>query len=130
MNPTDTQALLEILNLQRVALERIADALERLAPATNAAPNYQFPLETFGQFDWSKINATVVQFDQYGAAVVSWQGQQFIRRSPNNKFGQIIFFSRCVGKDENGENKYVRLISFKPVSEAEPLPDKVIRHIT
>jgi hypothetical protein len=32
------------------------------------------------------------------------------------------------GKDENGENKYERLITFKPMSkvEVEPLPEKVL----
>ena len=73
-----------------LALERIAEAVERLAPASTAAPNYTYPLESFSSFDWASINATVVQSDQYGAAIVSWKGQQFVRRSPSNKFDPAI----------------------------------------
>lgn len=111
-----------------LALERLADALERMAPIA-AAPNYQHPLEDFVGFDWASINATVDRLDQYGAAIVSWRGQQFVRRSPSNKFGEAIWFSRCVGKGDDGENKYERLITFKPVSrvEVEPVPDRIQR---
>lgn len=129
MTPEQINRLLEIQNRQMLALERLADAVERLAPTTAVAPNYQRPLESFATFDWSSIDATVERSDQYGAAIVSWRQFQFMRRSPSNKFGEIIFFSRCVGKDESGENKYERLISFKPVSkvEVEPLPAKVLQ---
>lgn len=124
-----TEDLLKQINHN---LERIADALDRLAPTTFSAPSYQYPLENFGSFNWDTIGATVVQNDQYGAAIVSWKGQQFVRRSPQNKFGEAIWFSRSVGKDENGENKYERLITFKPMSkvEVEPVPNKVMKHIT
>lgn len=129
MTPEQIDRLLEIQNRQMLALERLADAVERLAPTTTVAPNYQRPLECFANFDWDSIGATVERSDQYGAAIVSWRGFQFVRRSPSNKFGEIIFFSRCVGKDESGENKYERLISFKPMSkiEVEPLPAKVLQ---
>jgi hypothetical protein len=52
-----------------------------------------------------------------------------VRRSPANKFGEAIWFSRCTGKDENGENKYEKLITFKPTSKiaVEPLPEKVLQ---
>jgi hypothetical protein len=65
--------------------------------------------------------------DNDGAAVVSWRGNQFLRRSAQNKFKPAIWFSRAIGKDENGENRYERLISFKQMAEVEPLPDKVRR---
>ncbi len=93
------------------------------------APNFQRSLETFAAFNWASIGATVERTDQYGAAIVSWRGLQFVRRSPSNKFQEIIFFSRCVGKDDDGNNKYERLISFKPVSkiDVEPVPLKVER---
>jgi hypothetical protein len=70
--------------------------------------------------------------DQYGAAIVSWNGQQYTRRSPSNKFGEAVWFSRCVGKDESGQNKYERLITFKPTSKAQvdPIPEKVSRLMT
>ncbi|HEY9635256.1 MAG TPA: single-stranded DNA-binding protein [Coleofasciculaceae cyanobacterium] len=129
MTPEQTNLWLEIQHRQMLALERIADTLERIAPTSTKAPNYQYPLESFTTFDWTSIGATIVQNDQYGAAIVSWRGQQFVRRSPSNKFDPAIWFSRCVGKDESGENRYERLITFKPLSktEVEPVPEKVRR---
>lgn len=123
------QLFLEIQHRQMVALEKIASAVERLVPSTTSAPNLTAPLESFTTFYWDSIGATVERSDQYGAAIVFWRGLQFVRRSPSNKFGDIIFFSRCVGKDDDGNNKYERLISFKPLSkvDVEPIPEKVNR---
>lgn len=106
-------------------LIRLCEAMERLAP--QQAPDYQIPLERWSKFDWATIGATVELADNYGAAVVFWRGQQFQRRSPNNKFGVAVWYSRCTGKDERGENQYERLCTFKPVKriEVEPLPEKV-----
>lgn len=132
MTPEQTNLWLDIQHRQMTALERIADVLERIAPTQQPAPNYQYPLESFAEFSWGQIGAEVVQRDQYGAAIVNWRGQQYVRRSPSNKFGEAIWFSRCIGKDDNGENKYERLVTFRPLSkfEVEPLPEKVARHVT
>jgi DdrB-like protein len=129
MTPDQINLWLEIQNRQMQALERIAETLDRLAP--NTAPNYQRPLEEFKNFNWATINANVERSDQYGAAIVSWCGYQFVRRSPSNKFGAAVWFSRCTGKDEKGENLYERLITFKPTSqkEVEPIPEKVSKYI-
>src|SRR5689334_6949166 len=107
-------------------LIRIADALERMAPAMPKAPNYQYPIEAFPNFDWESINAVVEKQDQYGVAVVAWGGQVWVRRSPANKYGGAIWFSRAVGKDEEGKTFYERLITFKPRNvTVEPIPEKV-----
>ncbi|MHC5762616.1 single-stranded DNA-binding protein [Nostoc sp.] len=134
MTPEETHTWLQIQHRQMLALEKMAANLERMAIALDrlsprTAPNYQFPLEQFKNFDWSAIGATVEKSDQYGAAIVSWGGQQFTRRSPTNKFDPAIWFSRCTGKAEDGSNAYERLITFKPLSktEVDPLPDKVRR---
>jgi DdrB-like protein len=129
MNPEQVNLWLEIQHRQMTALEQIAAALDRLAP--NTAPNYQRPLEEFKSFNWESINVSIERSDQYGAAIVNWRGYQFVRRSPSNKFGEAIWFSRCVGKDDSGENKYERLITFKPASkkEVEALPEKVSRYL-
>ena len=110
------------------ALERIADALERLAPPP-AIPNYQFPLEAFRSFDWKSIGATVEQSDASGATVICRSGLHFTRRSPSNKFGEAIWFSRSVGKDNNGQPQYERLITFQPINnvQIDPLPEKTRR---
>jgi hypothetical protein len=130
MTPDQYNLWLEIQHRQITALERIAEALDRLAP--NTAPNYQRSLEDFRAFNWESINATIERSDQYGAAIVNWRGYQFVRRSPSNKFGEAIWFSRCIGRDDAGENKYERLITFKPVSKAQvdALPEKVSRLMT
>ncbi|PZV13450.1 MAG: hypothetical protein DCF22_10770 [Leptolyngbya sp.] len=113
-----------------MALERIAASLERLAPTNQPAPNYQKTLEEFRGFDWATIGASVVQSDPSGAAIVEWDGQQFTRRSPTNKFGEAIWFSRSVGKDDDGNTRYERLITFKKAGEVEPIPDRVNRAIS
>ncbi len=129
MTPEQIALLLDMQTRQLLALERLADAVERLAPTAIAAPNYSRSLESFATFDWHSIKATVERSDQHGAAIVSWNGALFVRRSPANKFGEAIWFSRCTGKDENGENKYEKLITFKPTSKiaVEPLPEKVLQ---
>lgn len=109
---------------------RIADALERIAPATPKAPNYQYPIEAFKNFDWETINAVVEKTDQFGAAIINWGGRSWIRRSPSNKFGAAIWFSCAVGKDDEGNTLYERLITFKPRNtEVEPIPSKTFNLI-
>ena len=110
MTPEQTNLWLEIQHRQMIALENIATSIQQLVPLSTAAPNYQQPLESFARFDWESISATVERSDQYGAAIVSWRGLQFVRRSPSNKFGEAIWFSRCTGKGEDGENKSPRCL--------------------
>jgi hypothetical protein len=55
---------------------------------------------------------------------LEWGGHAWQRRSPQNKFGSAIWYSRAVGKDESGVH-YARLITFREMGDAEPLPAKV-----
>lgn len=57
MTPEQINLWLEIQNRQMQALERIANAVECLAPTTTAAPNYTNSLESFLSFDWESIGA-------------------------------------------------------------------------
>lgn len=102
-------------------LERIATALERIAPAPTA-PNYQAKLEDFGNFNWEAISCKIEGRDRFGVSTVIWQGNRYLRRSPDNAYGATIFFSRCTGRDEDGRNQYERLITFKPASEIKIQP--------
>ena len=131
MSPDQWQLFLEIHHRQVVAIEKLVELVSQLVPPNTAAPNHQCALENFQGFDWASIGATVARSDQFGAAIVSWRGMQFVRRSPANKFGEALWFSRCVGKDDSGENKYERLITFRPLSkvEVEPVPEKVTRFV-
>jgi hypothetical protein len=101
-------------------LERIAQALERMAPC-ESAPNLTYDLGEFKTFDWQAIGASVEVADQYGPAIVVWQGNRFTRRSPENAYNTAIFYSRCVGK-EGDRNLYERLITFKELPKnARPI---------
>jgi hypothetical protein len=129
MNSEQIDLLIEIQHRQMIALEKIAIALDKLTPKN--APNYQYPLTSFKTFEWESIEATVDRSDNCGATVVTWNGQQYIRLSPVNKFKPAIWFSRCTSKRDDGSNEYERLITFKsmPKAEIEPLPEKVNRLI-
>lgn len=124
MTPQDVQTYLSLQQRINESLLRIAIALEQMIPQA-VAPNYQFELKDFATFNWASIGALVVQRDSDGATAVLWKNNTFLRRSPSNKFGAAIWFSRCVGKDAMGANKYERLITFKVMSVPEKLPQKV-----
>ena len=131
MTPQQFAQYLALQQQQIIELSRIAAALEQLQSETppsasgRYAPNYERGLNEFARFDWSSIGAVVEQHDEHGAAAVRWGGKSFRRRSANNKFTPAIWFSRCCGKDERGENVYERLVTFKPLAQAEPLPERV-----
>jgi len=121
MNQDQFQELLRVQQRQVEALERIAIALEGMKPE-KPAPNYKKDLKNFPDFNWEQIGAQVEKKDQYGAATVLWNAQRYVRRSPENAYGTAIFFTRCVGKDEMGKNKYERLITFEDVKEIKVRP--------
>ena len=125
MNPEQFQQWIEIQERQAIALEKIAQLIERSLPR-QPAPNYRAVLEKFSEFDWSSINAQVELTDQFGVATVIWQGDRYKRRSPNNSYGAVIYFSRSVGKDERGNTQYERLITFEPFANltVEPISRK------
>lgn len=108
-----------------IALEKIAQLLEQSQPR-RPAPNHKAILENFYSFDWKSIDAEVEIADKYGVASVIWQGERYKRRSPDNAYGAVIFFSRCIGKKEDGTNDYERLITFEPLAELkiEPISRK------
>lgn len=124
------RAIYKLLQDNNRVLDRIAQSLEE-AEARKEAPNYQQHLEEFATFNWASIGATVERSDAQGAAIVTWKGKQFIRRSPTNKFGAVVFFSRCIGNDEQGVKKYERLCTFKSLEkvEVEPISDKAAKLI-
>lgn len=114
-------------------IRRVAVAAEALAAGEqdpNDAPDIEMPLETFAGFDWSSISAEVVARDEFGPSILSFGGKAFKRRSPDNAYDPAVWFSRCVGKDEAGKNQYVRLITFRPMSDkVEPMGRKVERAV-
>lgn len=87
-------------------------------------PNYRRPLSDFRTFNWSTIGSIVLKEDQGGPTEVKCGHYRYTRRSGSGKFGQAIWYSRCVGQNETGK-VYVRLITFKDRDEAEELDGKV-----
>lgn len=121
-------SILELAQRHLELMQRIVIALEVLSSAQPLkAPNYEMPLESWTGFNWESIGAIVQQTDDCGATVVSWRGQIFTRRSPSNRYDPAVWYSRCTGKDERGKNQYERLITFKPLAQAEPVPERVSR---
>jgi len=122
---TTEERLLNLLALIAKNSQRIADSLDLLAlAAAPKAPNYQRPLSEFRDFDWESINAEVLVADKHGVAQLKWNGYIFTRRSPSNNFGEAIFFTRPDGKDAEGRNRYVRLITFKAPTKARSIPEE------
>ncbi len=104
---------------------RIAQSLELMTMQNAKEPNYQRPIEQYRDFDFETIGAQVKARDEHGVTALDWGGFIWTRRSPQNKFGEAIWFSRPLGKKEDGSVDYARLITFRKFTEAEPLPRKV-----
>ncbi len=119
----------EILRAIAASLQGVESHLRQMAVSSNTAPNYQRHLSEYPSFDWSSIGATVLNRDGDGVTAVEWNGQVFTRRSPNNKFAEAVWFSRHLGQDSDGNKRYARLITFKTLSDAEPIAAKAKKAI-
>lgn len=117
------QALREIYR-QIKRQSDLTEAIYLTLLANQAAPNIKRSLEDFPSFNWASVGAEILSVDNFGVAQVSWNGKIFTRRSPDNKFKEAIWFSCCVGKDEQGNNKYEKLITFTVIDPAEPISRK------
>ncbi|NJL01045.1 MAG: hypothetical protein HC838_17525 [Spirulinaceae cyanobacterium RM2_2_10] len=125
MNDQQFQELLQALRYGYAQRQRMIELLETINAKLDlnaAAPNFERQLSDFGDFDWASIQARVIERDRYGPTLVEWRGRQYKRRSPDNKFGAAIWFSRAIGK-EGDRVKYERLITFRSSDsdEVEPI---------
>src|SRR5262245_37334803 len=119
----------EILRMIAASLQGVESHLRQMAVSSNPAPNYQRPLSEYPIFDWPSIGATVLSRDDDGATAVEWNGQVFTRRSPGNRFESAVWFSRHLGQDADGNKRYARLITFRALSDAEPIAAKAKKAI-
>lgn len=111
-------------------LQRIAEALEALARAGQPEElNLVKPLSEYAGFDWSSIGASIVGQDRDGPTHLEYNGFVWTRRSPQNKFSPAIWYSRASGKDSEGNNHYLKLITFRTLTEAESMPEKISKAI-
>ncbi len=124
---TEQNAILQDMAL---SLQQLMFHVKQFAISSNPGPNYRKNLAEFRNFDWSQIGAEIVKSDADGVSAVEWNGRLFTRRSPSNKFDTAIWFSRCVGKDDAGNNRYEKLITFKNNGDAEELSGKARKLIT
>lgn len=115
-------------------LSRILKNIELAMMATAAAkpPNWKRPLAAYKNGWVTAIAAYEIARDDYGPSVVFWMGHHYVRRCGSNpKYGAAIWFSRAIGKSEDGETAYARLITFEdgPPPAAEPLPAYVAQKL-
>ena len=115
----------DLLRIFTIALADIRHSLAAIAGGMATAPDIREPIQDYLTFDWSSIGAEVTRADEDGPTVIRWNGKFYKRRSPSNKFEPSIWFSRCVGKREDGSNNYETLISFDVIKDdVEPISPK------
>lgn len=106
-------------------MARIADALD----ANRPPPNYRYTLAAYPAFDWPDIGAEIIEHDDSGATRITWHRHIYTRRS-NPRFGDGVWFSRGAGRDDEGNAKYERLITFSTAAAVEPLPATIAAGLT
>lgn len=114
-------------------LGSIAESLAKLADAANPPepPDWVFPIEQYTLFDWAAHGVTVLATDSEGPTLVQYGGQNYKRRAPDNAYDPAVWYSHCIGKDEDGRNQYVRLVTFRKFKEddVQPLGRKAERAV-
>ena len=84
-------------------------------------PQYKRSLADYRNFDWSSIEAKIIDRDKIGVSKVEYKNRIYRRTLPENKFVEAIIFSR----DEAGERQ--TLITFRTFESAQPVSRKVVR---
>ena len=109
-----------------IYLASIAESFAKIADALGSHLAIVKPIGEFAGFDFASIGATVLKADEDGPTVLEKGGKVYKRRAPDNKYGAAIWFSRCVGKSEDGTaNKYETLISFEQINDdVDPIGQK------
>lgn len=110
------------------AIERLAIAAEALVQGqqrkTSSPAKFIKPIEEFPNFDWASIGAKIEYRDgDRIVAGVSWRGATYERKS---KHGDV-WFSRNVGKDDEGNPIYETLIKFAANLTPNSLPSSMVK---
>jgi hypothetical protein len=123
--PVDfSSAILTELRSIRSSIESLVQAQAAAAPPKT----FTYPIDRFKGFDFGALGIEVIERDSQGeAARLAYQGDLYTRRSPENKFAPVIYFSKAVGKNDEGVNLYQRLIEFKTFSDVEQISPKAAR---
>ena len=121
----------QLLQQQNQLLGELIATLRELKPQAPPALNMVFPIEEYHGFDFAQIGARVIAHDEDGPTIIERDGRQYRRRSPQNKFGGDVWYSKSLGKEENGKPLYEILVSFKEIddSKVDPLSPNAQRAI-
>jgi hypothetical protein len=111
------------------AVERLAVAAEALVQGqqrkTSSPAKFIKPIEEFPNFDWSSIGAKIEYRDADRiVAGVSFRGATYERKQ---KHGDV-WFSRNIGKDDDGNPIYETLIKFAANLTPNSLPSTMVRN--
>jgi hypothetical protein len=121
----DQTAIMDSIAMSLGSIAGSLEEIERLlrgGQPINEAPEYTADIGRYLTFDWSSIDATVEDSDEFGPRSVRWNGKSYYRRSPENKFGEAIFFSKSSGhRDEGGNVVFHRLITFRKPTDVGPI---------
>ncbi len=110
------------------AVERLAAAAESLVQGqqrkSSSPAKFIKPVEALPNFDWNSIGAKVEYRDADRiVAGVSYRGATYERKS---KHGDV-WFSRNVGRDDDGNPVYETLIKFAANLTPNSLPSNMVR---
>ncbi|KKM93085.1 hypothetical protein LCGC14_1211960 [marine sediment metagenome] len=122
-----SEELIQLINANNATLTIIAEQLQELVQLQRqnlyreTGPNFRRSLAEYAAFNWFSIEANPVREASDGINEVDWGGYTWRRRSGTGKFGNAIWFSRAIGRNEDNTPKYARLITFKDNDDPEPL---------
>ena len=125
------QNLIQLIHANNATLTIIAEQLQELVQLQRQSmyretgPNFRRSLSEYASFNWVSIEANPVRETRDGINEVDWGGYTWRRRSGTGKFGNAIWFSRAIGRNEDNTPKYARLITFKDSDAPEPLQVQV-----
>lgn len=110
------------------AIERLAAVAESLVQGqqrkTSTPAKFIKPIEEFPSFDWASIGAKIEYRDSDRiVAAVTWRGFTYERKQ---KHGDV-WFSRNVGKDDEGNPVYETLVKFAANVAPSSLPTSMVK---
>lgn len=115
----------EGLELNKQLLQKVSSVERNLEILTSDRgmldPHYEKSLAEYPNFDWSSIEAKIIDRDEIGVSKVEYKNSIYRRTLPENKFVEAIIFSRY----EAGEPQ--KLITFRTFESAQPVSRKVVR---
>ncbi len=122
MTPEQTERLIAAVERLAVAAEALVSGQQRKA---STPAKFIKPIQEFPTFDWESIGAKIEYRDSSRiVAGVSYRGATYERKQ---KHGDV-WFSRNVGRDDDGNPIYEALIKFAANLTPLSLPSTMVRN--